>query len=124
MFFIMEKESLTKSPKTLDVVEIDRRLAQVVSACANKGDIIFLDDRVRLGINLQISHIHDIYWNDYDFKNTNREDCKTVSDLRERGEISLEEYMVIRWGPEQEENPYLRGRVTFFGRYESRNRLI
>ena len=122
MFFIMGKKSLTPNPRTLDVVGIDGKLAQVVSAGADEGDVIFLDDRVKLGINLQLSHLHHINWNDYDFEKSGEENCKTVSDLRERGEISLEEYMAVHWGPEQEENPYLRGRVTFFGRYELRNR--
>ena len=120
MFFSMEKESFTPRPNLLDVVEIDGRLAQV---SPGTDRIIFLDDIVRLEGNLQLHHLHNINWDDYDFKEPDEENFTSyVLDLREKREISSEEYMAVYWGSEQEEHPYLRDCVTFFGRYELRNK--
>jgi len=114
----MEKESCTLRPSLLDIVAIDGRLAQVDPG---ERSILFLDDKARLGRNLQLHNMHEIDWGDYDFIEGS---SGFVSFLRDKGEISSDEYMAVRWGPEQEENPHLRDFVRFFGRYESKKRKI
>jgi len=108
----------TPRPNLLDVVEIDGRLSQVRPGL---NSIMYLDEKVKIG-TIKAEYIHEINWDDFEFEKTNAEEYYVI-DLRENNRISEEEYMAVHWGPEQEEHPYLRGHVTFFGIYNLKNRF-
>ncbi|TSC60148.1 MAG: hypothetical protein LiPW15_26 [Parcubacteria group bacterium LiPW_15] len=104
-----EKENQEELPATLDVVKIDGRWAQVVGS--RDGDkrfvIKFLDNE----------KIDDVDLAEYDL--TRRFDM-VVSRLKEfcGEELPKEQAKKVHWGPEQVENPELRGLVTVFGEYK------
>lgn len=106
-----QRESPTPRPSLLDVVMIEGRLAQV---SPTTDYIIFLDEKARTGDNK--SYI--INWDEYECEVVN----SYVETLRKNNEISEEEYMAVRWGPEQKDRPYLRDYVTFFGKYKKKNK--
>ncbi len=98
----------TPRPNLLDIVKIDDRWAQVKGA----GNVItYLDNESYTLIN----------WDEYTYKafdkyNELGSNNIWVSDIGE-DQITYNEYMVIRWGPEQKDNPNLRENVTVFGIY-------
>jgi hypothetical protein len=100
-------------PGLLDIVEIDGRLAQVRPS---ERCVVFLDE-ITNGEMIAPEKIHEIRWDDYDFMGF--DNVFYVGDLRKRSMITDEQYMAVRWGPEQDEYPLLRDGVTYSGRYES-----
>ena len=105
-----EKMEHTPRANTLDVIEVDGRLAQYYGGLFD--NLIFLDDG-------STGSMGPKDWDKYVF-----EPAKTgenmVSFLKKQGRISETEYERVRWGPEQKEHPYLKGVVTFFGRYRKK----
>lgn len=104
-------------PGLLDVVLLDGMWAQV---CPTKDQVKFLGDLAE-GHNEAI----DVDWDRMDFEPyfatpTTNIPKGHVMDLVKNGEITNEEYLAVRWGPEQEKNPELRQHVTVCGKYSSK----
>lgn len=104
-------------PALLDVIKIDGRWAQVGPV----SDMIkFLDDKAE-----GKTDAHIVNWDEYEFEFLFPDKIKiqyqaSVQDLLNKGMISQREYNVVHWGPEQEENPYLRGQVSVSGIYKKK----
>lgn len=114
---IKQKESSTPTPRPelLDVVAIDGRWAQVLLQLEDESRIIFLSEKAKTGRNKK----YEINWDKYKYEKIIN---GRVGTLRERGEISKEEYMAVYWGDEQKNNPMLRDCVTVFGKYTIKNK--
>lgn len=100
----LEKDGKTPRPAVLDVIEIDGRLAQHVGY----DIIVFLDNQ---------EAINGFNWDDYSYERT---PSITVGDLVSDNIINEQEWKRIKWGPEENGNPYLRNTVTFFGKYKKK----
>ena len=112
-----QKETPAPEPSLLDVVIIDGRLAQV--SFDNKH-ILFLDEKSvtsrisKLQGSRKYGKLYKINWKEYDYEKVHG--ASTVGDLRDKGEISDDEYMTVHWGPEEKADPYMRDGVIFFGK--------
>jgi translation elongation factor P/translation initiation factor 5A len=105
-----EKKECTPRASTLDVIEVDGRLAQYAGGESN--NLIFLDDE-------SIGSMGSEDWNKYVFEPAKMGE-DSVSFLKRQGQISEIEYERVHWGPEQKKHPHLKGVVTFFGKYKKK----
>lgn len=104
-----EKENQEKLPATLDVVKIDGRWAQVVGTKDGSGEVVvkFLDNDEVAGLDLT----------DYELV---RKFNMVASHLKQffGEELPKDQAEKVHWGPEEIENPELKGLVTVFGEYK------
>ena len=101
-------EKTMQLPEELDIIRINSRWAQVSSAGSYHVPIKYLDDNSYEFINLKeyklVRSFHSYPANA----------IKKICDL----ELTVKELKNIYWGPEEEENPSLKGEVSVFGEYQ------
>ena len=97
-------------PRTLDIIKVDNRWAQVGSSTTEEISMFYLENKI-------LNRINPAY---YELtKLVNLPIYLLPKDLLSKTEINN-----VRWGPEQEDFPELKMQVNVFGVYEIKSKLI
>jgi hypothetical protein len=105
----LEAGVLPPYPGTQDLVLIDGKYAQCVSADKYRVVFYLLDDSAELFIEPE-------EWAKYDYKKPEG-DVIDAGGLMKKGLMSKEQLEKVNWGSEEKKHPELKELVTFFGAY-------